>query len=261
MNTVKMRNLEIGSGIPKVIVPIVAKDAEGIEAKGKELAAYTMDVVEWRVDFYESVFETEKVVDTAKKLRAALGDVPILFTFRTKGEGGEREISPEQYTALNRAAAESGYVDAVDVEIFSGDEVVREIIDAAHSAGKVVVASNHDFHKTPAKEELVSRLRKMQEMGADLPKIAVMPQTREDVITLLDATQEMAGKYADRPIITMSMGALGVASRIIGESAGSAMTFGAVGQISAPGQIPVEKLQSAMEILHGGLTGENGGAR
>ena len=35
--------------------------------------------------------------------------------------------------------------------------------------------SNHDFHKTPAKDEIIYRLRRMQELGADIPKIALMP--------------------------------------------------------------------------------------
>ena len=253
MKTVKMRNLIIGTGCPKVIVPIVASDLEGITAKAKELTACTMDVVEWRVDFFEDVFCTEKVLEAAAALRKVLGETPILFTFRTKKEGGEKEISMAEYTALNKAAAESGFVDAVDVEIFSGDAIVEENIANIHAAGKLVVGSNHDFFATPEKAELVHRLCKMQQMGADLPKIAVMPKTCADVIALQDATQEMACQYADRPIITMSMGPLGVITRIAGEVFGSAMTFGAVGQVSAPGQIPVEELQTAMAILHKAL--------
>ena len=253
MKTVMMRNLEIGTGAPKVIVPVVASTLEGIAAKGKELTAYTMDVVEWRVDFFEDVFDTEKVIEAAKQLRAALGETPILFTFRTKKEGGEKAIEMDQYIALNKAAIESGYVDACDVEVFSGDEVVAAIIEAAHAAGKVVVGSNHDFFGTPSKDDLCYRLRKMQDLGCDLPKIAVMPKSVEDVVTLLDATQTMKTKYAERPIITMSMGSMGVITRIAGEAFGSSMTFGAVGQVSAPGQIPVEKLQTAMGILHDGM--------
>ena len=94
----------------------------------------------------------------------------------------------------------------------------------------------------------------MQDLGADLPKIAVMPKSPADVITMLDATQEMSNCHADRPIITMSMGN-GVITRICGEYFGSSMTFGAVGQVSAPGQIPVEQLKTAMDILHRGLAG------
>lgn len=253
MNTVKIRNLEIGTGAPKVIVPIVGKTREEILAKGEELASIPLHVVEWRVDFYEDVFQIPKVLETLKGLRAALGETPILFTFRTLKEGGEKEISMEDYTALNKAVAQSGDADAVDVEIFSGDAVVLENIANIHAAGKVVVGSNHDFHKTPSQSDLIYRLRKMQDMGADIPKIAVMPQNKADVLTLLAATEEMYRCYADRPIITMSMSATGVISRLCGEVFGSSMTFGAVGQVSAPGQIPVEQLNAATEIIHNAL--------
>lgn len=253
MNTVKLRGVEVGAGVPKVIVPIVGKTQEEILAKGKELANIPLHVVEWRVDFYEDVFDTAKVLDTLAKLRAALGETPILFTFRTKKEGGEKEISMEDYTALNTAVAQSGNADAIDVEIFSGDQVVAQNIEAIHAAGKVVVGSNHDFHKTPSQADLIYRLRKMQDMGADLPKIAVMPQNKADVLTLLSATEEMSRCYADRPIITMSMSATGVLSRLCGEVFGSSMTFGTVGQASAPGQIPVEQLNCATEIIHNAL--------
>ena len=252
MNTVKIRNIEVGAGMPKVIVPIVGKTKEEIVNRGKELSGMELDVVEWRVDFYDDVFDTERVIETLKELREALGEKALLFTFRTKKEGGEKVIDADAYTKLNTAVAESGNADAVDVEIFSGDDVVRKNIDAIHAAGKVVVGSNHDFFRTPSKADLIYRLRKMQDMGADIPKIAVMPQNKDDVLTLLSATEEMK-KYADRPIITMSMSATGVISRLCGEVFGSSMTFGTVGAASAPGQIPVGQLKESMNILHSAL--------
>lgn len=110
--------------------------------------------------------------------------------------------------------------------------------------------SNHDFHKTPAAQEIVLRLRKMQELGADIPKIALMPQNKTDVLTLLGATLEMQERYADRPIITMSMAKTGVISRLSGEVFGSAATFGAVQKASARGQISVTDLRTVLTILH-----------
>lgn len=210
-------------------------------------------MVEWRADFYEDVFNTNQVLDTLSLLRATLGDIPILFTFRTKKEGGERAIEMESYTALNKTVAQSGFADAVDVEIFSGDDIVYANIKNIRQAGVVVVGSNHDFHKTPDKDDLLYRLRKMQDMGADIPKMAVMPNSRADVLTLLAATNEMASKYADRPIITMAMSKDGVVSRLCGEVFGSAMTFGSAGQSSAPGQIPLEQLNIVLELIHGAM--------
>ncbi|OLA13217.1 MAG: type I 3-dehydroquinate dehydratase, partial [Coprococcus sp. 43_8] len=174
---------------------------------------------------------------------------PILFTFRTSKEGGEKAIEPEAYAILNKEAAKSGYVDLVDVEAFTGDEIVKDIIAGAHEYGVKVVASNHDFHKTPSQEEIVARLRKMQELGADIPKIAVMPQSKKDVLTLLCATEEMATNYADRPIITMSMGGTGVISRVCGEAFGSALTFGAAKKASAPGQMNASDLREILTLI------------
>ena len=155
--------------------------------------------------------------------------------------------------ALNQWIAKTGLVDLVDIEAFTGDEAVKKVIDTAHACSVKVVVSNHDFDKTPSKEELVSRLRKMQNLGADIPKIAVMPQNKKDVLTLLAATEEMATEYADRPIITMSMAGTGVISRLCGEVFGSALTFGAAGKASAPGQMGVEDLKTVLVLLHNSL--------
>ena len=79
-----------------------------------------------------------------------------------------------------------------------------------------VIASNHDFRATPSKEEIIIRLIKMQEIGADILKIAVMPQNSRRLLTLLSATEEMMRLYAERPLITMSMGSAGLISRLCG---------------------------------------------
>ena len=250
MNTIKVRDIEIGAGAPKIIVPIVGVTKEDILNEAKPFDSIPVDVVEWRVDWFEHVFEFDKVEDVLKELRTVLGNIPLLLTFRTKKEGGEKAIDTKDYKELNLRAAKTGYVDFIDVEIFTGDDVVREIIDGAHAAGVRVIASNHDFFKTPAKSDIIYRLRKMQDMGADIPKIAVMPQSKRDVLTLLCATEEMVTDYADRPIITMSMAGTGVISRLCGEVFGSSRTFGAAKKASAPGQMGVNDLNTVLDLLH-----------
>jgi len=250
MKTAKIRTVTVGEGKPKVLVPIVGATREEILAKGEEIRELDFDVVEWRADFYGDALNRTRLLATLEELNHVLGDKPLLFTFRTAKEGGFRGILPEEYADLSIAAAESGFADAVDVEILSGDRLVRKMIGGIHRAGKTVIASSHEFKCTPPKDEMIRRMQKMQDMGADILKIAVMPQTKADVLTLLCATEEMARCHAERPLITMSMSPSGVISRICGEAFGSAMTFGAVGQTSAPGQIPVEHLNAVLEILH-----------
>ena len=252
MEPVKVKSVLIGKGKPKICVPVVAKTAEEIVKDADSFRNLPVDIVEWRADWYDEVSDSSKVLETAEKIHQVLAEIPLLFTFRTKKEGGEKSLTTEDYIAINKAVIESGFVDLLDVELFTGDEAVEQMIDHAHRNQVKVIVSSHDFKRTPPKEELLKRLRKMQELGADIPKIAVMPQIKEDVLTLLAVTLEMSQKYAKGPIITMSMAGMGVASRLVGETFGSAITYGTAGKSSAPGQVDVEKLAMVLEVLHEG---------
>lgn len=250
---VRIRTLEIGSGMPKICVPVVGKTEKEILEGAERAKTAKPDLVEFRVDWYEEAADSKKVVALLEKLRKCLGELPVLFTFRSSREGGEAALSDGAYQSLNEVAIASGFVDCVDVELFSGDAVVKAVVAAAHSNHVKVIASNHDFEKTPAAEELLARLQKMEALGADIPKIAVMPQNKKDVLTLLAATEEMTTNYADRPIITMSMAGTGVISRLCGEVFGSSMTFGAAKKASAPGQMGVNDLNTVLGLLHNAM--------
>ena len=158
----------------------------------------------------------------------------MLFTCRTAAEGGQAAIGDEAYGDLCVAVAQSGTADLIDVEYQRRAAVVGRVIGAAQASGVRVIASNHEFAGTPARDEIIARLVAMQRLGADICKIATMPHSPADVLTLLDATRVMAWEHADRPLITMAMGALGVVSRMSGETFGSAATFGMAGDPPAP---------------------------
>lgn len=234
MKTVTVKNLVIGEGAPKIIVSLMGKDIATVKSEALAYREADFDILEWRVDHFTEVSSVDAVLEAARAIREVMADKPLLFTFRSAKEGGEQALAVENYIALNRAAVDSGLVDMIDLELFTGDELIKATVEYAHAKNVAVIMSNHDFHKTPAAQEIVLRLRKMQELGADIPKIALMPQNKTDVLTLLGATLEMQERYADRPIITMSMAKTGVISRLSGEVFGSAATFGAVKKASAP---------------------------
>lgn len=248
MEPVMIRGLVIGTGRPKVMVPILGESREALLTEAGAVKFSSAQLVEWRLDWYENVMETADLLETAAALRGVLGELPLLATFRTAKEGGARAISEEDYGALIQTLAASGLVDLIDIEAFTGDDFARAAVEACHAHGVKAVLSNHDFQKTPPREELLVRLARMEALGADLSKIAVMPRTPEDVLTLLSATWE-ASRRAARPVVTMSMGRLGVVSRLAGETFGSALTFGTVGRASAPGQVEAGALVQALELL------------
>ncbi|BBV78218.1 3-dehydroquinate dehydratase [Raoultella planticola] len=246
---VTIKNITFQEGATLICVPLIGQTLDELQAHAHTLAEAGADLIEWRVDHFIRVHEQQQVLLALTEIRRLLADMPLLFTFRSHKEGGETELADDAYFALNRLAVASGLVDIIDIELFNDETSIRALIDEAHAAGVKVIMSNHDFHKTPAQEEIIARLRRMQDLGADLPKIAVMPQSPHDVLTLLSATLVMKEQYATRPLITMSMGKPGGISRVTGRLFGSAMTFGSVGQASAPGQIAVRQLREMMNIL------------
>jgi len=251
--TIKIKDVTIGEGLPKICVPMVGETISDLLEEANFLKELDLDVIEWRVDFFNDVTNIDKVKQALQAIRGILVEKPIIFTFRSAKEGGQKQVTTAFYIELNKVIAESKLVEVIDVELFNDEKVVKELVKVAHANGVAVIISNHDFHKTPEKEEIISRLCKAQELGADLPKIAVMPTCAEDVITLLDATRIMNEKYANVPIITMSMAGKGIISRLSGELFGSALTFGAAKKVSAPGQISVVELRKTIELLHNNM--------
>lgn len=249
----KIKNCIIGLDRPKICVPLVGRTEEEILAQTEEIAEIsknsTIDMVEFRGDFYEDLSDTEKLSETMKKLGSLIPDKVLLFTIRSEQEGGERlKKDSKSIARLNRFVVEQQLADMIDIELFSGVDEAKELIELAHSYNRKVIVSNHDFKTTPDANVIVNRLRSMQDLGADIAKIAVMPENKMQVVNLIAATTMMSELYAQIPIVTMSMGKLGAISRIGGNLFGSAVTFASLSQVSAPGQIPVSDLNTILDL-------------
>lgn len=257
MQTVRIGHVEIGEGRPCIIVPLTAASLDGVMDEAMALAELPADLAEWRIDMLEGAVkdgpegpmpDLTYILQVLAGLRTVL-PVALLATFRTQEEGGACPMSDAGYEALCRALCESRNIDLLDVEAFHRSGRAADIVTYAHERRIPVVASWHDKEATPEKVEIVRRLRAMQdELGADVLKVATMPQSRADVVTLLSATEEMTSNYAERPVIALSMGPLGAVSRVCGQSFGSAATFGTAGRPAA-GELDVETLDTVLGIV------------
>ena len=270
-----MKNKKLGQGMPKICIHIVERTQAAIMDVAAELRYSVADLVEWRADYYEDLQCPDRLQETIVKLGQALGDKELLFTIRTNDEGGEQQIIFADYASILVAVADLPEIHYMDVEMFSGMRSqsqkmweqaghhsqiweyedheayapIRGLLRQLHHR-VTVIGSYHDFEKTPPAAEITKRLVLMQRLGADIPKMAVMPQKQEDVLALMTATWEAKKLIDPVPLITMSMGGMGLISRVAGESFGSAVTFGCMGKPSAPGQIEAEQLQQMLAVLH-----------
>ncbi|UZD62084.1 type I 3-dehydroquinate dehydratase [Brevibacterium sp. JSBI002] len=270
-------------GRPAVIVPTQAIDADELTAECAAAAATgIVDAVEWRIDpllVVASGFaqggvhrSVHSLAGAALRLlpRALTAGLPILLTVRTGFEGGQVEIIEDDYAEVVReliagvadveadagtaagtgptGTAASGVPVAIDVEIDRAES--GSLIASAREAGVPVVASHHNFESTDSVERLLKTFAEMSEAGADVAKVAMMPQAPADVLRLLEATAA-ADASLPVPVLGISMGPLGRTSRIMGADFGSCATFAQIRLASAPGQIEAAVLAEILDRVTG----------
>lgn len=250
----KIKKCIIGFDRPKICVPLVGRTKTEILAQANQIKqsqrSSAIDMVELRGDYLDILPDYKQLDALLSEVAEILPDKVLLFTIRSEAEGGEKlSFTTPTIYEINRHVIEQAAADMVDVELFSGAEQAAELIELAKEKGVRIIMSNHDFHTTPDATTIVNRLRSMQDLGADVVKIAVMPENKMHVVNLLAATAMMQEAYAEVPVVTMSMGKMGAISRISGQVFGSAITFASFAEASAPGQIPVEKMDEALALV------------
>ena len=201
MNTVTMKNVEFGAGVPKICVPICGKTKEDVLEQAKIILDTPADIIEWRMDWFEQVENTASVVEMAKELREVFKETPVLATFRSKKEGGELEVSTEYYVELNCAVAKSGYVDAVDVELYTGDkevETIEEVVEELDILYMTRVQKERFFNEQDyirLKDTYILDLKKLEKSKSDLIVMHPLPRVNEIAIEVDD---DPRAKYFDQ---------------------------------------------------------------
>jgi 3-dehydroquinate dehydratase-1 len=239
---------------PLACAPLVGRDEAALRAELEQVLATRPDLLEWRIDHFAPIADTARVLAFARELRASAGALPIVLTRRSVREGGPPiALDEDAVFDLHEAVCRGGHVDLVDVETSCEPHRWARARDLARTSGVRMIGSFHDFVRTPPRAELVARFAAMQAGGADIAKVAVMPQDLHDVLTLLEATLEAREKL-DLPLISMSMGPLGALTRLCGWVFGSSVSFVVGAEASAPGQLPIADLRAAVDVLHRALS-------
>ncbi len=232
-----------------ICVPIVGPTMEDILSQVQESVQAKVDLIELRPDMWmkgSHIAEKEyipTIVNLVEQLRSKYADMPMLFTWRTLAEGGEVPLSSESYRNLLQTIVDQDLVQVIDVELFAYTEEIGSIMKQTHQQAIQTVMSYHNFQSTPDIETLHTYAERMVSVGAQVIKFALMPTTNGDVLSVLQFTKELTERYPQLPRITMSMGKLGQMTRTCGNVFGNCLTFGTLGQASAPGQVEVALLK------------------
>lgn len=168
--------------------------------------------------------------------------VPVLLTLRHASEGGlcEWDEAERQRLALELLPMAR----ALDWELNMLPSATA-LVRAAKAAGVTLIASNHDFEKTPSLSLLQEREAAARAAGADIVKFAFRLHSAEDMMVGLELLRRASG-----PMAVMGMGPLGPVSRLLYAQHGSCLIYGYIGnQPTAPGQWSAETFRHLLKQL------------
>ena len=117
MSVLRAGNTTLEDGKVRICVPIAYETENEILEESVRIGKSSVaDIAEWRIDWYQDVFQPRKRNALAKKIRKNLQGKPLLVTFRSRREGGERDITPTAYQALLDEIIESNTSNIVEIK-------------------------------------------------------------------------------------------------------------------------------------------------
>ena len=222
----------------KLIVSVMPRSIE--EAQAIDVMRYhDADIIEWRADFLPK----EAILQVAPAIFEKFAGRELVFTLRTRAEGGQIELSSEEYVQIIKEVAQLYQPDYIDFEYFSYKDVFDQMLDFPN-----LVLSYHNFQETP--ENMMEILSELTSFSPKLVKVSVMAHNEQDVLDLMNYTRGFKTLNPEQEYVTISMGKVGKISRLTADLTGSSWSYARVGDESAPGQIPLENMRRIRELLN-----------
>ncbi len=225
--------------IPRVVATVTRpEDLTRLESLQDDGQA-PCDILEFRLDNLLSV-EQSAVAALARSPR------PVLLTMRRADEGGAGDHSDGARRALYERHL--GGATLVDTEIASLESPdFADFPATVRGAGKMLVASFHDFSGFPGRDLIADRIARAYSLGSDIAKIAVVIASMKELFELVELVEYHRGK--GRHLSAMGMGPLGKLSRLVLAKAGSCLNYGYLNTPNAPGQWPAARLKALLEEI------------
>ena len=278
MKELQCHKITLNSEKPVICVSVTGANLKEIKEQAQVIKRLNPDIVEWRADCLKIENEEKDTFEIAyalKYVHKMLKSYPLIFTFRSKEEGGTRHVNFEKYKEYYHYISLQAFkynVELVDIEMFGkrGVPGLSELVDEMHDMGLKVIGSYHDFNKTPKRNEILDILKDMENGGADVCKIACMPKHKGDVFSIYNAAKDADAKL-NNPIIAISMGELGAVTRVALTQTHSVLTFASlcedesfegelrkecIEQMNSLGQVPFKIAETLVDVnRRGKLTG------
>ena len=181
----------------KLVVSIMPRTLE--EAQQLDRSRYDgADVIEWRADFLDK----NEILTVAPAVFEKFAGREILFTLRTRGEGGQIDLTSEEYLAIIQDIQSIYHPDYIDFEFYSHREVFEQMLEFSN-----LVLSYHNFQETP--ENMMEILSELTSLSPKLVKVSVMAHNEQEVLDLMNYTRGFKTLNPEQDYVTISMGKVG----------------------------------------------------
>lgn len=201
--------------------------AESLESLKSKLALFDADLVEVRLDCLKNLEEEEIARWLANTKKC------LLFTYRSKEQGGNREFDQGLWNHILSKLAES------KLENFLVDWEYDLPTEKASFPFKRIIS----FHSFSTGAVGVQEVYKQMSQKGEVLKIAVMVDDAVDAIEIWKLLED--ARRDGKKLIPIAMGEAGKWTRILGLAYGAYLTFASLdeNEATAPGQISFSEMQ------------------
>ena len=221
----------------KIVVPVMPKNLE--EAQSIDISKFNeVDIIEWRADFLDK----GDIMTVAPAIFEKFLGREIIFTIRTDLEGGNIRLSDEEYVELLKNIDALYHPDYIDFEYFSHKDVFQQMLEFPN-----LILSYHNFTETP--ENLMESFSELTALAPRVVKVAVMPQSEQDVLDLMNYTRGFKTLNPEQEYATMSMGKLGRVSHFAADIFGSSWSFASLDHVNTSDQVMLSDMRHIREVL------------
>lgn len=261
----KIKKLEMGKGDFYFCGTILEKSVEDTVTQAQAFLEQGADLLEIRGDgilkwgrrmpgFFSRWVKLSKAIDEVRKIAP---ETPIIFTLRTKKEGGKFCGNKKSYNYMIEATGFANVVDFIDVEMRDAtlEDVIFRDVNEVHNGDNLieyltmyetpVILSGHILKNVPfAKrmEQAEEALKLQEQSDAAICKLAVYVENEEQLKEYQRLLQRHE-KWMSRPHIGIAMGEAGAESRYNKKWCGSCLTFVCDKKSVAPGQMSIEEIK------------------
>ncbi|CEP63241.1 pentafunctional protein ARO1p LALA0_S07e05666g [Lachancea lanzarotensis] len=206
---------------------------------------YGCDAVELRVDHLKS-FDLTFVAQQLSVLRAATDNLPVIFTVRTKSQGGRfPDDRQQELFQLFQLALKSG-VEFIDLELTTSVELQYQLVNRKKNTK--IIGSHHDFDAKFDWEdaEWENRYNHALSLDLDIIKFVGTAKSFEDNLKL----ERFRSAHTQKPLIAINMTDAGKFSRVV-NTVLTPVTSSLLPSASAPGQLTLAQINQIYSTLGG----------